>query len=70
MIKILKKNGELQNFNGEKIKRAIRKSAERVCITLTPTEEKKVVDTVRKQLQYNDSITLLLASDTTIRIKQ
>lgn len=54
MIKILKKNGELQNFNGEKIKRAIRKSAERVCVTLTQTEEKKVVDTVRKQLQYNE----------------
>ena len=54
MIKILKKNGELQNFNGEKIKRAIRKSADRVCVTLTPAEEKKVVDTVRKQLQYNE----------------
>jgi ribonucleoside-triphosphate reductase len=54
MIKILKKNGELQNFNGEKIKRAIRKSADRVCIILTPTEEKKVVDTVKKQLQYNE----------------
>ena len=54
MIKILKKNGDLQNFNGEKIKRAIRKSAERVCITLTPSEEKKVVDTVKKQLQYNE----------------
>lgn len=54
MIKILKKNGDLQNFNGEKIKRAIRKSAERACITLTPTEEKKVVDTVKKQLQYNE----------------
>ena len=54
MIKILKKNGDLQNFNGEKIKRAIRKSAERVCITLTPAEEKKVVDTVKRQLQYNE----------------
>jgi ribonucleoside-triphosphate reductase len=54
MIKILKKNGELQNFNGEKIKKAIRKSAERVCVTLTQTEEKKVVDTVRRQLQYNE----------------
>lgn len=54
MIKILKKNGELQNFNGEKIKRAIRKSAERVCIVLTPSEEKRVVDTVKKQLQYNE----------------
>ena len=54
LIKILKKNGDLQNFNGEKIKRAIRKSAERVCITLTPADEKKVVDTVKKQLQYNE----------------
>lgn len=54
MIKIIKKNGEIQSFNGEKIKRAIRKSADRVCITLTPNEEKKVVDTVKKQLQYNE----------------
>lgn len=52
--KILKKNGELQAFNGEKIKRAIRKSADRVCIVLTPQEEKKVVEVVRKQLQYNE----------------
>ena len=55
MIKILKKNGEEQSFNGEKIKRAIRKSAERVCITLTEKEEKKVVDGVKKQLQYNET---------------
>lgn len=55
MIKILKKNGEEQAFNGEKIKRAIRKSANRVCVTLTDKEEKKVVDTVRKQLQYNQT---------------
>ena len=54
MIKILKKNGEVQNFNGEKIKKAIRKSAERVCVSLTEKEEKKVVDTVKKQLQYNE----------------
>lgn len=54
MIKILKKNGDLQAFNGEKIKRAIRKSAERACVTLTPSDEKKVVDTVKKQLQYNE----------------
>lgn len=40
-IKILKKNGEEQSFNGEKIKRAIRKSAERVCVTLTEKDEKK-----------------------------
>lgn len=55
MIKILKKNGEEQQFNGEKIKRAIRKSAERVCVTLTDKEEKKIVDTVKKQLQYNET---------------
>ena len=54
MIKIRKKNGEEQNFNGEKIKRAIRKSAERVCVTLTEKEEKKVVDSVRNQLKYNE----------------
>ena len=55
MIKILKKNGEEQTFNGEKIKRAIRKSAERVCVTLSDKDEKKVVDTVRKQLQFNQT---------------
>ena len=54
MIKILKKNGEIQNFNAEKIKRAIRKSAERVCVTLLEKDEKKVVDSVKKQLQYNE----------------
>ena len=53
MVKILKKNGELQNFSGDKIKNAIRKSAERVCVTLTEKEEKKVVDTIRRALQYN-----------------
>ena len=55
MIKILKKNGEEQTFNGEKIKRAIRKSANRVCVTLTDKEERKVVDTVKRQLQYNET---------------
>lgn len=54
MIKILKKNGEIQNFNGEKIKKAIRKSAERVCVILTDKEENKVVNTVKRQLQYNE----------------
>ena len=54
MIKILKKNGEEQSFNGEKIKRAIRKSAERVCIELSEKDDKKVVDTVKKQLQYQE----------------
>ena len=53
-LKIIKKNGEEQNFNGEKIKRAIRKSADRVCVVLTEKEEKKIVDIVKKQLQINN----------------
>lgn len=55
MIKVLKKNGAEQTFNGEKIKRAIRKSADRVCVTLSEKEEKKIVDMVRKQLQYHEN---------------
>lgn len=54
MVDIVKKNGELQKFNGEKIKRAIRKSAERVCVTLTDKEEKQVVDSVRNQLKLQE----------------
>lgn len=55
MVKVLKKNGSEQVFNGEKIKRAIRKSADRVCVTLTEKEEKKIVDLVKKQLQYHET---------------
>ena len=55
MVKVLKKNGSEQAFNGEKIKRAIRKSADRVCVTLTEKEEKKIVDLVKKQLQYHET---------------
>lgn len=53
-IRILKKNGNIQEFNGEKIKVAIRKSAERVCVTLTEKEEDKVVSTVKNGLLYNE----------------
>ena len=55
MVKVLKKNGSEQPFNSEKIKNAIRKSAERVCVTLSEKEEKKIVDLVKKQLQYNET---------------
>lgn len=54
MIQIIKKNGMIEKFNGDKIKQAIRKSAERVCVTLTEKEENKIVNTVKKQLQYNE----------------
>ena len=49
-IQIIKKNGSLQDFDGEKIKKAIRKSATRVCVELTDKEENKVVNTIQKQL--------------------
>ena len=38
-IQIIKKNGSLQDFDGDKIKKAIRKSATRVCVELTDKEE-------------------------------
>lgn len=55
MIKILKKNGAIANFDGMKIRKAIQKSAERVCVQLTKTDEDKVVSTVKRKLQYNET---------------
>lgn len=54
MIQVLKKNGAVVPFDGNKIKCAIRKSAERACVALTDKEENKVVNSVKKQLQYNE----------------
>lgn len=45
-IKIIKRNGNQQDFNEEKIKVAIRKSAERVMVELTPEAEDEVVTLV------------------------
>ena len=45
-VKIIKRNGNKEDFNPEKIKVAIRKSAERVMITLTPEAEEEVVKIV------------------------
>ncbi len=50
-LKIIKRNGNKQEFDPEKIKIAIRKSAERVMITLTPDAENEVVDLVLEYLQ-------------------
>ena len=52
-IKVLKKNGSIQDFDGEKIKKAINKSAKRVLIELTEEEQNKVVNIIKKRLQYN-----------------
>lgn len=54
MVWVIRKNGRQEAFDGNKIRQAIRKSAERVCVTLTEKEENKVVNTVKKQLQYNE----------------
>ena len=43
MIKVLKKNGAIVSFDGSKIRRAIQKSAERVCMPLSKNDEDKVV---------------------------
>ena len=55
MIKILKKNGGIETFNGEKIRRAIRKSATRVCIDLTDKDENKLINNIKNQLKYNET---------------
>lgn len=55
MINILKKNGIIQPFDGNKIILAIRKSATRVCINLTKEQEEKVVNTIKNQLKYSET---------------
>ena len=54
MIQIVKKTGAVVPFNGNKIKSAIEKSAERVCVELSEKDKNKVVSTVRGQLQYSE----------------
>ncbi len=60
-IQVIKRNGNKQDFDGDKIKVAIRKSAERVMITLTEEAENEVVDNV---------ITLLESQTTEPNIQQ
>ena len=50
-IKIVKKNGNLEYFNSNKIKDAINYSAERVMINLTDEAINEVIDIVRKLLK-------------------
>ncbi len=50
-LKIIKRNGNQQDFDAEKIKVAIRKSAERVMIELTPQAEEEVVSIVLEFLE-------------------
>ena len=53
-VKIIKRNGNKQDFDPDKIKVAIRKSAERALVTLTPEAEDEVVKLV---LEYLDTQT-------------
>lgn len=55
MIKILKKNGAIESFNDVKIRNAIQKSAERVCMPLSKSDEDKVVRSVKQKLKYNET---------------
>lgn len=50
-VKIIKRNGNQQDFDEEKIKLAIRKSAERVMVELTPEAENEVVSIVLEFLE-------------------
>lgn len=54
MIKVIKKTGKVENFDPQKIKNAIRKSAERVCIELTEKEENKLVQNIKNKFKYID----------------
>nr|DAG12091.1 MAG TPA: anaerobic ribonucleoside triphosphate reductase [Caudoviricetes sp.] len=56
MIKVIKKDGSMVEFDGNKIKVAIRKSAERSMISLTEEQENKVVDLVHEDLIRMDMI--------------
>lgn len=47
IMNVIKKNGQTVEFDGEKIVSAIRKSADRAMVKLTPEQEQKVVETTK-----------------------
>lgn len=49
-FKIIKKDSRLEEFNEDKIIKAVTKSAERVLVTFTKEEEKAIVDSVKDSL--------------------
>lgn len=59
MVKVIKKNGILEDFNRDKIISAIRKSATRVTITLSADDEKRVCDFVESQISHLESVPVL-----------
>lgn len=57
-MKVIKKSGIIEDFNKEKIKVAIQKSAKRVVITLSEEEQNRVCNIVKNALQYQESISV------------
>ena len=55
MIKIIKKDGSLQEFTPEKIEIAVSKSAERACVSLTDEDMKLIVLNVRDVLEKKNN---------------
>lgn len=59
MVRIIKKNGVIEDYNSQKIKNAIRKSATRVMVTLTETEENRICNFVETQIAHLESVPVL-----------
>ena len=59
MIKVLKKNGTLEDFNPNKIKVAIQKSANRVMVNLTPEQQEEVCKNVESQFEWDATVPIL-----------
>lgn len=62
-MNIIKKNGSIAEFNGDKIKSAIRKSADRAMVKLSVEQEDRVVAQVIKQCEKYE---LLMQSHTPV----
>ena len=56
MAKVLKKSGIIEEFNDNKIKKAIEKSAERVVIKLTEKQKEQVCTQVKNSLIYTEIV--------------
>ena len=59
MIKVLKKNGTLEDFDPNKIKSAIQKSAARVMVELTEEEQDLVVKNIESQFLWDATVPIL-----------
>ena len=56
MVQVLKKNGMLQEFDENKIKKAIEKSATRVVIELTEAQKDQVCKQVKNSLSHTEVV--------------